>query len=92
LGGLQATKGDPSTKLLPKEAANLFGEPADICIISRATGLIRTLSDTIKIWKGSGGVFESTGNEFVSKIRMNYSNISEYDPFSVQDQNSGPPK
>jgi hypothetical protein len=39
---------------------------------------------------GSGGLFEATGNEFVSEIKMNLLNINEDDPVSVQDQNSGP--
>jgi hypothetical protein len=39
---------------------------------------------------GRGGLFEATDSEFVSKIRMAVSYISEDDPISVQDQNSGP--
>jgi hypothetical protein len=52
--------------------------------------LIQLVSDKIKIGEGTGGLFEATGNEFVSKIKMTLSNISEVDPLSVQDQNSGP--
>jgi hypothetical protein len=43
-----------------------------------------------KIGKGIGDLFEASVNEFFSKISMNYSNISEDDPFSVHDQHSGP--
>jgi len=51
---------------------------------------MQLVSYKIKIGKRIGGLFEATGNEFVSKIKMPLSNISEDDPFSVQDQNSGP--
>jgi len=71
-------------------ADNFFGEPTVIFIIPRGTGLMQLVSYKIKIGKRIGGLFEATGNEFVSKIKMPLSNISEDDPFSVQDQNSGP--
>jgi len=90
LGGVQATKGEPSTRLPPQEASNLFGGTTIICVISSVTGLIQLISDKLKIGETNGGLFEATVNEFFSKVRMNYSNIGEDDTLFVQDQNSGP--